>query len=73
MKIFKFYPPRFERMYYVAKDITHAKTMGDKLFAKYIEPNDWFDEDELADLKVSFLDGFRFIEEDDLGFVDGHY
>lgn len=73
MKIFKFYPAPFERMYFVAKDISHAETMADILFDKYMEPKDWYEDDELPEIKEKFLIGFADLEENDLTFVDGHY
>ena len=73
MKIFKFYPAKFERMYFVAENIDHAKSMVDILFEKYMEPKDWYDEDELPEIKERFLEGFSYVEEDDLAFIDWHY
>jgi hypothetical protein len=73
MKIFKFYPARFERMYFVAEDIAHAKTMGDILFEKYISDKDWMDEEDIMEAQKKFFIGFEKFEHDNNSFVDSHY
>lgn len=73
MKIYKFYPEPFVRMYFVAEDFPHAQSMGETLLQKYIKSTDWIDEDEVNDIRSQFFLGFADLVEDDCMFIDWHY
>ncbi|AMO44270.1 hypothetical protein vBRpoSV10_217 [Ruegeria phage vB_RpoS-V10] len=80
MKIFRFYPADFKRMYFVAETREAALGMRDALFELYskeeIETYCWDDEtleEHRTEKRPVFDAGFDEMEEHELGFLDTHY
>lgn len=80
-RMYKFEPARFQRMYFIADDDTHAALMGpalfDRYYAEHIEPYSAGDAEEIAEdrakARAVFDEGFADRESDALCFVDTAY
>lgn len=79
MKLFKFYPRAYSRMYVVAKDEENVRAMKGELFDTFMQSycghhyEDYYDADLLAAYLLEFETGLLEIEAHDLCMVDNHY
>lgn len=74
MRIFKFHPARFERMYFVATSLDEARTKEDEVWARYhAERVADFWAGDIAETRAAFHEGFLELEEDALAFIDTAY
>jgi hypothetical protein len=80
-RIYQFEPAPFQRMYFIADNITHASLLGPALFDNYyeghVEPYSAGDAEEIAEdrakARAVFDAGFSTLEEAALCFVDTAY
>jgi adenine C2-methylase RlmN of 23S rRNA A2503 and tRNA A37 len=84
MKLFKFEPTRFVRMYAMATDINDLIKNADELFEKFHRNHydylfdydgNFFDEDDVRykeEAKNTFMENIKDAEEADF-FIDAHY
>lgn len=81
MKLFKFYPNEFCRMYVVGKDIPNILQRREELFLKFIEEEcPWIDSAESDDMeyietrRADFDKGlYKIVEVQDGMAIDSHY
>lgn len=82
MKLFKFYPGPFIRIYTIANSPEDIFSKKDKLFDEFIaEHYDWidlndpFDQDDLEKIREDFMNGLKNTLEESKShmFIDAHY
>jgi SMC interacting uncharacterized protein involved in chromosome segregation len=81
MKLFKFYPNEFCRMYVIGNSLEEVQSRVDELFGQYMKDNySWLDLDDpdeadyIEELKETFTKGLQKLEELPSGIaIDSHY
>lgn len=81
MKLFKFYPNEFRRMYVIGLSLEEVQTRAEELFEKYMKSNySWLDLDDpdeadyIEEQKEKFTEGLSKLKELPSGVaIDSHY
>lgn len=79
MRLFKFYPRKFSRMYVIASDETEVIARKHELFDSFMKSYwgedyvEFHDADEIADCLSMFEEGLSNIEGHESHMVDNHY